>query len=134
MEMKNRGTSYKLAPVGWRARWYPAWEVQLDNGRFLDGYNPSTKEIVSRKATSFEDITEETFVKYLNELKTKYAPPRKITTKKQGAIYDDIRNTDLPMDGNLILEVPESNRYFTDIQRYEQIAKDKGITIYYKTE
>ncbi len=73
----------------------------------MDGYNPFTKEIVSRKATDFIDIAEETFIKYVDELVVKYAPPKKITTMKQGAIYDELgKNPDLPLDSKLILEVP----------------------------
>lgn len=99
----------------WENEWYPAWEVQLDNGKFIDGYNPFTKEIVSRKATDLVDVSESTFRGYLDELVRKYALPKKITTKKQGAIYDQLKaNPDLPLDSKLILEIPESNRSFFD--------------------
>jgi len=119
----------------WENEWYPAWEVQLDNGKFIDGYNPFTKEIVSRKATELVDVSESTFISYLDELVSKYAPPKKITTKKQGAIYDQLReNPDLPLDSKLILEIPESNRTFYDIDRYAQIASDKGITLKFRPE
>ena len=118
----------------WKENWYPAWEVQLDNGKFIDGYNPYTKEIISRKATDLADIQEDTFVKYLNELRNKYAPPKKITTKKEGEIYDLIRNKELPMDSKLILEIPESNKKFDKIKEYIKIAKEKGIEIRFRPE
>lgn len=118
----------------WKEEWYPAWEVQLDNGKFMDGYNPYTKEIISRKATDLADIQEDTFVKYLNELRNKYAPPKKITTKKEGEIYDLIRNKELPMDSKLILEIPESNKKNDKIEEYIKIAKEKGIEIRFRPE
>ncbi|REE01788.1 hypothetical protein [Marinoscillum furvescens] len=119
----------------WENEWYPAWEVRLDNGKFIDGYNPFTKEIVSRKATDLIDVSESTFRGYLDELVRKYAPPKKITTKKQGAIYDQLRaNPDLPLDSKLILEIPESNKSFYDIERYTQIASEKGVLIKFAPE
>ncbi len=119
----------------WKEEWYPAWEVRLDNGKFIDGYNPFTKEIVSRKATELVDIQESTFIKYLDELKTKYAPPRTITTKKQGAIYDQLRtNPELPLDSKLILEIPESNANFSGLAKYRKIAEEKGIILRLKPE
>ena len=128
-----RGNSFNRK--AWEEGWYPAWEVQLDNGRFIDGYNPFTKEIVSRKATDLVDINESTFVNYLDELVRKYAPPKKITTKKEGLIYDQLRaNPDLPMDAKLILEIPEANRSFVDIDRYTRLAQEKGITLRFRPE
>lgn len=107
----------------------------MDNGKFIDGYNPFTKEIVSRKATDLVDISESTFINYLDELKRKYAPPKKITTKKEGELYDRLReNPDLPLDATLILEIPESNRSFFDIDRYTRLAQEKGITIRFRSE
>ncbi len=118
----------------WDESWYPAWEVRLDNGKFLDGYNPFTKEVISRKATDLEDISEETYRAYLDELINKYAPPRTITTQKVGAIYDQIRNTPIPDDAKLILEIPESNSSFSEIAKFEEIANSKGITLRFRPE
>lgn len=81
------------------------------------------------------DIQESTFIKYLDELKTKYAPPRTITTKKQGAIYDQLRaNPELPLDSKLILEIPESNANFSGLVKYRKIAEEKGIILRLKPE
>ena len=113
-------------------RRYPFWEVYLDNGKYLDGYNPVTKEVVSRKATDLVDISESTFISHLDELLEKYAPPRVIKSKKPG--YEELFNKPLPSNSKLILEIPESNKTFYDIERYEQIAADKGITIKYMAE
>lgn len=119
----------------WEEEWYPAWQVRLENGKFMDGYNPFTKEIVSRKATDFCDIAEETFTKYLDELLVKYAPPKKISTMKQGAIYDQLsQNPDLPLDVKLIPEVPESNLSLFDLQLYKDIATGKRIIIRFMPE
>lgn len=58
--------------------------------------------------------------------RTKYAPPKKITTKNEGPIYGQLRvNPDLPLDSKLILEIPESNKTFFDFDRYTQIASEK---------
>ena len=107
--------------------------ISHDHLSLLD--NPFTKEIVSRKATDLGDISESTFVSYLDELKRKYAPPKKITTKKQGAIYDQLReNPDLPMDAKLVLEIPEANKSFYDIEKYIKLAESKGIIIKFRPE
>ena len=116
----------------WDERWYPYWEVYLDNGKFIDGYNPITKEIVSRKATELIDIQEETFIRYLNELNNKYAPPKIIKSKKIG--YEGLYNKELPIDSKLILEIPESNKTFKEIDKYIKIAKEKGIEIRFRPE
>lgn len=116
----------------WDEEWYPYWEVYLDNGKYLDGYNPLTKEVVSRKATDLIDISEATFVKHLDEILEKYAPPRIIKSKKPG--YDNLFDKPLPSDAKLILEIPESNKTFFDIDRYISIAEKKGITLKFKPE
>lgn len=116
----------------WDGEWYPYWEVFLDNGKYLDGYNPITKEVVSRKATDLIDISEGTFIKHLDEILEKYAPPRTIKSKKPG--YENLFNKPLPSDAKLILEIPESNRTFFDIERYISIAEKKGITLKFMPE
>jgi hypothetical protein len=116
----------------WDEKWYDYWEVYLDNGKYLDGYDPIGKLIVSRKATDLADISEATFVKHLDELLEKYAPPRIIKSKKPG--YEKLYDKPLPKDAILVLEIPESNRTFYDIDRYTQIAKNKGITIKFRSE
>ncbi len=68
----------------WDDKWYPFWEVYLENGKYVDGYNPFKKEIISRKATNLEEIDILTFESYLKEMKVKYAPGLKIKSKKSG--------------------------------------------------
>lgn len=40
----------------------------------LDSYNPGKREIVSRKYTQLYEVSDETAIRYLKELKDKYAP------------------------------------------------------------
>ena len=40
----------------------------------LDSYNPHIGEIVSRKYTQFDEVSEETAIRYLKKLTDKYAP------------------------------------------------------------
>ena len=119
----------------WREKWYPTNEVRLDNGKFIDSYDPFKKEIISRKATELNDIDIATYRKYLKELKTKYAPPKTISTKKKGFIYDLLRKSpDLPNDAKMILEIPESNKNFSEIEEYKKIANKIGIQLRFKPE
>ncbi|MFN6090323.1 MAG: hypothetical protein ACK47E_16380 [Cyclobacteriaceae bacterium] len=68
----------------------------------------------------------------MDEILEKYAPPRTIKTKKPG--YDNLFDKPLPSDAKLILEIPESNKTFFDIDRYTNIAKEKGITLKFMPE
>ena len=40
----------------------------------LDSYDPQIGEIVSRKKTQLYEVSEETAIRYLKELKDKYSP------------------------------------------------------------
>lgn len=48
---------------------YPYHEVHLSNGKRLDSYDPISGEIISRKATDLNKISEETYKSYLSEFK-----------------------------------------------------------------
>ena len=101
----------------------------------MDGYNPFKKEVISRKATDLSNIDLSTYEKYLKELKNKYAPPKTIATKKKGVIYDLLRKSpELPTDAKLILEIPDSNKRFVDIEKYIKIARESGIAIRFRPE
>ena len=109
--------------------WYPYNEVNLENRKRLDSYNPEKGEIVSRKATDLEMIEMKTFESYLRELKNKYPPGTKIRSNK----YDEIDGQEL--HGTQILEIPASNRNFERIDEYVALARDKyGITIRFREE
>ena len=75
----------------------------------LDSYVPN-KEIVSRKKTQFDEVSEETAIRYLKELEEKYSPGSIIAdvpSNKIGAnreIFKD--NKGNVLKGQMILEVP----------------------------
>ena len=112
-------------------KWYPFDEVHLENGKRVDGYDPFKKEIISRKATDFDEISLSTFEKHLQEMKDNYYPGLIIKTKKPG--YEKIRNTRL--EGKQILEVPSTNKSFDKIDEYINLAETKyGIGIRFRDE
>lgn len=120
--------------------WYRFNEVYLDNGKYLDGYNPPSLDletrkkisgkIVSRKASDLDIIGTDGLVKHIKELKTKYAIGRIIKSKKPGS--ETIFDTRL--EGDYYIELPESNLSLPDIKIYEKIAKDNNVTLIYKPE
>lgn len=110
--------------------WYRYNEVHLENGKRLDAYNEELGEIVSRKATDLEDIQIDTFESYLKEMKQKYAPGTKINSPKYGKELEG-----KSLQGQQILEIPESNKSFDRIQEYIDLAKNKyDIEIRFKPE
>ncbi len=123
----KRGNDFNLKAKN--EKWYPYNEVVLSNGKRLDSYDPELKMIVSRKATNLDDITEDTFKKYLSELKSKYAKGTKINSPKYG---DDLKGKVL--EGNYYLEIPSSNMDLPNIEYYENIAKEYDVTIIYMDE
>ncbi|MCL8015119.1 PrsW family glutamic-type intramembrane protease [Streptomyces sp. AS02] len=83
---------------------YPANEVYLENGKFLDSYRPG-KEIVSRKQTQISKIKPESFKEYLREINQKYRAGTKIPdTPKARAEYPELIGK--PLKGKYYLEVP----------------------------
>gem|GEM_PF-301939 len=76
----------------------------------LDSYNPRKGEIVSRKYTQLSEISEETAIRYLKELKDKYSPGAVIAdvpSNRVGAnagIFEE--NGGNILKGRMILEVP----------------------------
>jgi hypothetical protein len=114
-------------------RWYPFNEVVLSNGKRVDSYRlpegGKPGEIVSRKATDLGDIQLSTFESYLSEMKTKYAPGTPINSPKYGDLLKG-----KTLEGNMILELPDSNLNLPDIQDYIDLANSKGITLRFKPE
>lgn len=108
-------------------KWYEVHELVLVNDYRLDSYVPD-KEIISRKATSFEDITEETFRRYLEEMREKYAPGTVIKSNT----FPELKGKKLK--GKLFLEIPESNLCFAEIERYRTIAAEYKIELRFKPE
>ena len=75
----------------------------------LDSYVPN-KEIVSRKYTQFDEVSEETAIRYLKELEEKYSPgsiianvPSNISKANAGIFKANNGNV---LKGQMILEVP----------------------------
>ena len=58
----------------------------------LDSYVPQKGEIVSRKKTQLGEVSEETAIRYLKELKDKYAP---------GSIIADVPSNNIGSNKNL---------------------------------
>ncbi|MFG1872540.1 hypothetical protein [Micromonospora arborensis] len=113
-------------------RFYDFNEVHLANGKRVDSYRPPEGgrpgEIVSRKATDFDIIALDTFKEYLSELRRKYSPGTVIQSDK----YRELRGK--PLEGNLILEVPDSNLNATNRIAFEEMANSSGIEIRYRPE
>jgi hypothetical protein len=113
--------------------WYDYYEINLENGKRLNSYvepiNGTGGEIISRKATTLEDIDITTFEAYLNEMKVKYAPGIKIRSDK----YPDLDGHLL--EGKLIFEILEINQGFNQIQEYINLKKSKyNIDIRFRPE
>ena len=75
----------------------------------LDSYVPN-KEIVSRKYTQFDEVSEETAIRYLKELEEKYSPGTIIAdvpSNKTGVNREIFKvNQGRDLKGQMILEVP----------------------------
>ena len=76
----------------------------------MDSYDPQIGVIVSRKKTQLGEVSEETAIRYLKELKDKYAPgsiiadvPSNKTGVNRGVFKKNKGNI---LDGQMILEVP----------------------------
>jgi hypothetical protein len=105
-------------------------EKTLSNGNVkryrLDSYNPGS-DIVSRKATDFNNIQTTTFQKYISELKNKYQTGLKIV--KPGTPING-----QTLQGAYKLEVPKSNLTSSKLTDFQQIASDNGVEIIFIDE
>lgn len=96
----------------------------------LDSYVPN-KEIVSRKYTQFDEVSEETAIRYLKELEEKYAPGSIIAdvpsnkTGVNGGIFK--KNKGNILGGQMILEVPVQKKGIP--RRILEYAEDRDIQI-----
>jgi len=107
---------------------YPHHEVNLENRKRLDSYDPTVGEIISRKATDLDRIQEETFRGYLQELQDKYSVGETIRSNK----YPEIDG--LKLDGKHILEIPDSNKHLPDIEKFKEIEKEYGVELRFTKE
>lgn len=95
----------------------------------LDSYNEGL-EIVSRKATDFDNIQLSTFEKYLNEMRLKYPEGAKITAPKYGT-----RLENKVLKGKLKLEVPRTNELSPRVNEFKALAQKKyNIEIVFEPE
>lgn len=107
---------------------YPYHEVNLSNGKRLDSYDPVSGEIISRKATDLDQITESTFRGYLSEIGDKYSVGTVIRSDK----YPQLDG--LKLEGQYILEIPASNATISNIQHYQDIASEYGVILRFTEE
>ena len=96
---------------------------------FLDSYEEGMS-IVSRKATDFNKITEETFKGYCNELLRKYPVGAKIATAKKD--YNQLLGKTL--QGTPTIEVPKVNKMSSRLKEFQKIADEKGIKLVFESE
>lgn len=92
----------------------------------LDSYDDGL-QIVSRKATDFDNIQPSTFENYCRELTTKYAEGGKIVAQNEL-----IRGKTLK--GSFKLEVPKTNELSKSLERFKEIAKKYRVEIVFEPE
>ena len=107
---------------------YDYHEIYLENGKRLDSYDPDVGEIISRKATDLDKISEETYRKYLSEFSTKYSKGTKIRSNA----YPELDGTTL--QGQYILEIPASNADLSNIEYYKEIASEYDVILRFTEE
>ena len=109
----------------------------------LDSYDPQIGVIVSRKKTQLDEVSEETAIRYLKELKDKYAPGTIIAdvpSNKTGVNREIFKNNKGNiLDGQMILEVPvqEANippNVLEYAKKNDIIIRDVNGKIYKKVE
>lgn len=130
-----------------RAKYYPYNEIYLEKpagvggkGKYvkLDSYDLVKGEIVSRKYTQFSEITEQTGLNYLKELKNKYPPKTKIANVPSSQkLIDDLKliGDKLELQGEMILEVPVQKgkipqSIINEANRYRILIRDINGKIY----
>jgi len=111
-----------------KAKLYDYYEVNLENGKRLDSYDPNKGEIISRKATDLDKISEETYRKYLAEFKGKYSRGTKIRSN----MYEELDGKVL--EGQYILEIPASNATLPNIEHYKEIAAEYDVILRFTEE
>ncbi|MBO4616445.1 MAG: hypothetical protein J5717_03775, partial [Lachnospiraceae bacterium] len=125
-----RGNNFNHAV--WESGRYAYNEVQVGRYR-LDSYDPVKGEIVSRKATDLENITDATFIGYLEEFEEKYKVGTPITTRKDD--YEDLYTEyGGVLQGEYILEVPATNENIENIEHFKELAAQYNVTIRFTDE
>lgn len=107
---------------------YDYHEIYLENGKRLDSYDPIAGEIISRKATDLDKISEKTYREYLSEFQSKYSRGTKIRSNQ----FRDLDG--LELNSKYILEIPASNANLPNIQYYKNIASEYGVELRFTEE
>lgn len=107
---------------------YDYHEIFLENGKRLDSYDPDAGEIISRKATDLDKISEETYRRYLSEFSSKYSEGTKIRSNA----YPELDGQELR--GQYILEISASNANLSNIDYYEKIASEYDVILRFTEE
>ena len=109
-----------------------AWQIEIESDKInKQRRNHKDKEIVSRKKTQFDEVSEETAIRYLKELEEKYAPGSIIAdvpsnkTGVNGGVFK--KNKGNILGGQMILEVPVQKKGIP--RRILEYAEDRDIQI-----
>ncbi len=85
-------------------------------------------EIISRKATDLDKVTEKTYRRYLSEFSQKYSKGTKIRSN----VYPELDGQELK--GQYILEIPASNANISNIDYYKKIADEYNVMLRFTEE
>ena len=107
---------------------YDYHEIYLENGKRLDSYDPDAGEIISRKATDLDKISDDTYRRYLSEFSSKYPKGTKIRSNA----YPELDGQALR--GQYILEIPASNANLSNIDYYKKIASEYDVILRFTEE
>ena len=127
-----------------RERWWPVNQVTIEHPikvyptghklagqprRFrLDSYDHNEGLRVSRKATSFDEISEKTWVNYLKEIESKYPVGAKIIRPLDNNLNGKA------LQGQKYIEVPASNIGSANESLFRTLASQNQVTILFKDE
>jgi len=90
----------------------------------LDSWDGIEGKIVSRKATNLDEITKETFERYVKEISEKYPVGSKLANPRHGD----------KLTGSYYLEIPESNSSFGKLTEYQELASKYNVEIIFRPE
>ncbi|MBE7633274.1 hypothetical protein F7642_02890 [Tenacibaculum finnmarkense genomovar ulcerans] len=96
---------------------YSKSEIVLKDHKRIDTYLHG-KAIISRKATSIDNIKEATWRNYCNELVTKYKIGKLTNSRKF--------KKQVKLSGKYQLEIPLSNKGAKNLEKFKKIAKEYG--------
>lgn len=137
-EFFKRGNDYNAKVKFKEPAKYPFHEVTIEHPtlkypdgsskRFrLDSYEEGL-QIVSRKATDFDNIQPSTFENYCRELTNKYVEGAKITAPKYPVLNGKT------LKGSFKLEVPKTNELSKSLEQFKEIAKKYKVGIVFEPE